>query len=187
MDEEIVDIIAGQARIRALSHVVSVLAYENFLSECVRKQVDFRQGNFLSVDPARRRFDQIENFAWGSGAGHDSDIGKRLLNSLTSSPNRFMVVDDVMGDIASKGKFSAVANNQIYHWIIGMNATEKDLNNLVWATGVSWHFLGVIFSGGIIPNVSQCIVDGKYADLGVVVEVVVGAYDGEGFIHWLPN
>lgn len=180
-------IIVGPARNRALTHVINVLAYGNFLCECVRTQADFRSGSFLSVDPANRHFDQIENFAWGSGAGHDNDIARRLLNSLTSTSNRFMVIDDVMGDISSVGVSSAINNGQIYHWIAGANATDEGLNNLVWATGVSWHFLGVIFSGGTITDVSQRIVGGRCVELGDVVEVIVGAYDGEGFIHWRPD
>lgn len=187
MNRETMNIIVGPARNRALIHVVNALAYESFLCDYVRARVDFHSGNFLTIDPANRHFDQIEDFAWGSGAGHDNGIAKRLLNSLTSTPNRFMLIDDVMGDISSADSSSFIDDGQIFHWINGANATDDRLNNLVWATGVSWHFLGVVFSGKTITDVPQRILERKYVELGEIVEVIVGAYDGEGFIHWRPD
>jgi hypothetical protein len=170
-----------------LAHLTNVLEYGNFLCECVKARVDFRTGNFFSVDPAGRHMDAIENFSWGGGAGHDNSIAMRLLTSLTSSPNRLLVMDDVMGDVSSREGSSVVNDDQIYHWVSGANATEQEISRLVWAAAVSWHFLGVVFSGGLNIDVGECFASGKCAELGDIVEVVVGAYDGEGFIHWIPD
>ena len=125
MNGENMHAIVGLARHRALAHVINALAYENFLCECIRARVDFRSGNFLSVDPANRHFDQVENFAWGSGAGHDKKIARRLMKSLTLSPNRFMVIDDVMGDVSNTGPFSAVNNGQFITGLSGRMRTRK--------------------------------------------------------------
>ncbi|MDO3530246.1 hypothetical protein ACI2UC_17550 [Ralstonia nicotianae] len=181
------NIFTGVVRDRMLAHVANVLGYENFLCDCVKTRVDFRTGNFYSVDPAGRHIDAIENFSWGGGAGHDNSIARRLLTSLTSSPNRVLVMDDVMGDVSSMENSSVVNDDQIYRWINGANATDQEISRLVWATSVSWHFLAVIFSGGSNVDVGGCIASGECAELGGVVEVVVGAYDGEGFIHWKPD
>jgi hypothetical protein len=179
--------VVGPARNKALKHLSNVLAFENFLCRCVRERINFESGNFFSVDPADRDFDHIEDFGWGAGVGHDKGIAGRLLKNLASSPDRFLLVDDVMGDVSSMGENSVVNNDEIYHWIVGSNATEEAVNNLVWSTGVSWHFLGVIFSGVGMVDVPRLIADGKCADVGDLVEVVVGAYDGEGFLHWRPG
>lgn len=179
-------VIDGMARGKAVAHVLDVLSYAHFLSDYVRARADFRRGTFSTVDPAGRCPDQVENLAWGAGAGCDNEIGQRLLKSLVSSPGRFLVIDDVMGDPSDTTVSSSVNDGEIFHWIDGGNATELELTRLVWATGVSWHFLGVIFSGDA-KDIPQCIAAGRCAELGDIVEVIVGAYDGEGFIHWLPD
>lgn len=124
------NIIVGQARNRALNHVTSVLEYENFLCDYVRAEVDFHYGQFLSIDPANRPFDQIMNFAWGGGTGHDNGIEKRLLNSLSLTPNRFMVIDDVMGDISRRDSSCFTHDGSIFHWINGTHVTNTELNKL---------------------------------------------------------
>lgn len=180
-------IVKGIARERLLAHVANVLEYGNFLCEYVKAHVDFATGNFYSNDPAGRPVDTIESFSRGGGAGHDNSIARRLLTSLTLNPNRVLVMDDVMGDVSSTERSSVVNDGQIYHWISGESATEQEVGRLVWATGVSWHFLAVIFSGRPNIDIGGCIAKGECVELGCVVEVVIGAYDGEGFIHWIPN
>lgn len=91
------EIILGPARKKALIHTANVLGYGNFLCQCVKARVDFDGGDFYSFDPAGRDIDQVENFSWGSGAGHDDVIAKRLFSSLTVCPRRILVMDDVMG------------------------------------------------------------------------------------------
>lgn len=181
------EIILGPARKKALIHTANVLGYGNFLCQCVKARVDFDGGDFYSFDPVGRDIDQVENFSWGSGAGHDDVIAKRLFSSLTVCPRRILVMDDVMGDASIHEINSAINNGQIYHWIASSSAKEGDLNRLVWATSVSWHFLAVIFSGGGEVRAGECISSGRCEELGQIVEVIFGAYDGEGFIHWIPN
>ncbi|MGI4847102.1 MAG: hypothetical protein ACRYGK_03045 [Janthinobacterium lividum] len=174
-------------RSKALSHVFNVLDYENFLCACVRTQVDFQKGTFLTTIPANKSFEDIEDFSWGNGEGHDTEIGSRLIKSLKSCPDNLIVVDDVMADSTAIDAFSVVNRGEIFHWMTAADATDDALKNLVWTSAVSWHFLAVIFSNGASADVPQRIAGGECETLGDIIEVIVGAYDGEGFIHWVSN
>jgi hypothetical protein len=186
IDEVEMKIISGVARERALAHTTKVLEYKNFLCECIRSRVDFSGGSLYSTDLATCGFDQIENFAWGTGAGHDAGIAGRLFASLSMDNNRVMVMDDVMGDLITVYPSSIIHDGEVYHWVTASNVTIDELSGRVWAASVSWHFVGAIFSRQMGADIPQCIGDGKCAELGDIVEVIVGAYDGEGFIHWTP-
>ena len=180
-------IITGPARVRALSHVVNVLSYGNFLCDYIKAKVDFYTGNFLSIDPAGRCLDKIEDFSLGVGMGCDDGIAERLFTSLTLILNRFVVFDDVMGEVSNRDLGDFVEDGQIYHVISRNGITSEKLSHMIWASSVSWHFLGVIFHRKTMIELPQVIVDRSYVDFGEIVEVIVGAYDGEGFIHWRPD
>ncbi|WP_162561151.1 hypothetical protein [Methylobacterium terrae] len=139
------------------------------------------------IDSAARPFEDIENFRWGGMHGLDEDIGRRLFSSLTAKSYRILVINDVMGNISSKHDRCAVHDGQLYHWLHGEGAAEEEIDEMVWMTALPWHSLAVIFSSEPDIDVGRCIAEGRWSDLGETVEVIFGAYGGEGFIHWTPD
>ena len=66
--------------------------------------------------------------------------------------------------------------------------TESEISEIIWATAVSWHFVCVVVEKAKIIDERGSF--DKFLDDGLVEgvkEIVVGAFDGEGFVHWQPE
>lgn len=181
-------LISGVARDLAFAQIQNTLKYENFLGKCVAARVRVGCGSLYSVHPQGLPINSVTNFAWGTGGGHDKAIAERLLRSLSLSKNRFMIVDDVMADASTNTTFpSIVRDGEVFHYATGSSDADE-LEKLVWESAVSWHFLAVLFESHLASSqVTQKLHAGDCVGLGRVCEIVVGAFDGEGFVHWLPD
>jgi hypothetical protein len=184
-----VQLISGLAREKAVNHILNVLDYDNFLCQCVKSHIDFSFGSVFSAFPANIDINNIVDFSWGYGKGSDSFLATRIFETLKSNAGAIVVFDDVMGEPENRNVQSSclVNDNDVYHWICEADATELNLSHLIMATGVSWHFLCVVFQPEENIDIKNCILESKYNAFKNVVEVVVGAFDGEGYIHWSPN
>jgi hypothetical protein len=189
MKNQSIQIILGLAREKAVNHILGVLDYDNFLCQRVKLHTDFSMGSIFTVLPPNTNIDNIVDFSWGYGKKHDKFLPSRILKTLKSNTSYFAVFDDVMGELEN-GEISGsclVNGDEVYHWICEEKATESKLNNLIMETGVSWHFLCVVFELDKNIDIKDCILLSKYNVFRNIVEVVVGAFDGEGYIHWIPN
>ncbi len=182
-------IISGLTREKAINHILNVLDYDNSLCQFVKSYADFSIGKLCSVIPTNVEIENIVEFSWGFGKGSDNLLPGRILKTLKSNTGTFAVFDDVMGEPKNGARQGACLtnNNEVYHWISGTEATELNLKNLIRETGVSWHFLCVIFESDKNIDIKDCITRSKYDEFKNVLEVVVGAFDGEGYIHWSPG
>lgn len=189
MTNPTVQLISGLAREKAINHILNVLNYDSFLCRCVKLHSDFSIGSVFSVFPSSLDIDNISDFSWGYGEGSDKSLATRILRTLKSSKRAFALFDDVMGEPEDgRDQYSCVLNdNEVYHWTFGPEATELNLKDLIMATGVSWHFLCVIFELDENIDIRDCISLSNSDAFKNMIEVVVGAFDGEGYIHWSPN
>ena len=112
-----------------------------------------------------------------------------LVNEYQSSRTTFALFDDVMlvPDEASLmdqvGTISV--GNEVYHWC-GLDRISTDnLRKLIWATSVSWHFVCVIFKfkENIDDEILSRAIVNDLAEFELL-EIILGAYDGEGFVHY---
>jgi hypothetical protein len=184
-----VEIISGLARERAVNHILNVLDYDNFLCQCIKSYVDFRSGKVFAVSPPNIDLDNIVDFSWGYGRGTDNSLPARILKTIKLYPRSVVVFDDVMAESVNEDiQGSCIASdNEVYHWIRATEANELNVANLVMQTAVSWHFLCVVFIPDSNIDVKDCIIQSRCDAFKSVIEVVVGAFDGEGYIHWSPN
>jgi len=182
-------IISGLAREKAINHILNVLDYDNSLCQFIKSHTDFSVGRVFSVVPTDVEIENIVDFSWGFGKGSDNLLPARILKTLKLKTGAFAVIDDVMGEPKNgEGQGACLANNnEVYHWIFEPEATELNLRDLIRETGVSWHFLCVIFEPDKNIDIKDCIARSRYDEFKNVVEVVIGAYDGEGYIHWSPE
>lgn len=189
MKNSSVQLISGLAKEKAIEHILNVLDFDNSLCQFVKSQIDLSIGSIFSVVPTDLNIEDIADFSWGFGKGSDRLLPDRILNTLKLNADAVAVFDDVMGsaeNVSSHG--SCITNNdEIYHWIIGSDASELKLKDLIGETGVSWHFLCVIFELDKAIDIKNSITNSKYELFKNILELVVGAYDGEGYIHWSPN
>jgi hypothetical protein len=189
MKKSSVQLISGLVREKAIKHILNVLDFDNALCQFVKSRINFNVGTVFSVIPSDSNAEDIADFSWGFGKGSDNLLSDRILRTLKLNAETVAVFDDVMGsaeNVASYGSCLA-NNNEVYHWIIDTEATDLKLKDLIRATGVSWHFLCVVFELNKSIDIKDCIANSRYDLFGNILEVVIGAFDGEGYIHWLPQ
>jgi len=189
MKNSSVQSILGLAREKAIKHILNVLYIDNSLCQFVKTQVDLSVGGVFSVVPADLNVENVVDFSWGFGKGSDNSLPDRILRALKLNSPSIAMFDDVMGSAENvAGHGSCLTNNdEVYHWVVDTEATELKLRDLIRGTGVSWHFLCVVFELENSIDIKDCVMNSKYDSFKNILEVVVGAYDGEGYIHWSPN
>lgn len=173
----------------AISHINKVLEVDSCLSALVKPVFNREGGRFFTVPPGEVSVDKIVDFSWGFGKGRDTSVGGRLLGSLQEKSGRVLIIDDVMAgpEEMAGSAFGLLVGDKVCHVLSAEGLDENIIDKYVKMAGVSWHFLAVIIEGSSIDAVHEFLGSRKIIDPLVVVEVVVGAYDGEGFIHWYPN
>lgn len=182
-------LVSGLAKEKAIKHILNVLDFDNSLCRFVKAQVDLSVGSIFSVVPIDLSVEDIVDFSWGFGKGSDRLLPDRILRTLKLNTGAVAVFDDVMGSVENVSSYGSCLtnNNEVYHWIIDTDVSELKLKELIGETGVSWHFLCVVFELDKSFDIKDSITNSKYELFKNILELVVGAYDGEGYIHWSPN
>ncbi|MBN59448.1 hypothetical protein [Thalassolituus sp. UBA3500] len=112
-----------------------------------------------------------------------------LVNEYQSSRTTFALFDDVMLVPDEANLMDQVGTicvgNEVYHWCDLDRISTDNLRKLIWATSVSWHFVCVIFK--FKDNIDDEILSRAIVNDLVgfeFLEIILGAYDGEGFVHY---
>lgn len=184
------DFILGSQRTKAIEHILNVVVYDNFMCQCIRTHVNFESGYLSFTLPHDVTIEKIADLSMGYGKGSDNTLPEKIIGTLKSHPGSVAIFDDVMaepGDSFLHGLY-VENNNEIYHYIPEAGAAALNVRRLVVETAVSWHFLCVIVKMGKNISLIDCITHAHCeALITSVVEIIVGAFDGEGYIHWHPH
>ena len=175
----------------ANAHVKGVLAYRNDLCRGIATHLD-------SLGVALELFayvpEEVDVASIDFAAGGLILPAARYLPSYLEDRCRQtaycgLAFDDVMAD-ESDIKATAVQNTafhergNVYHYVDCTISDAAAIEQVVWATTVSWHFVCALFSYSCPLSKDEFVTRFRdkniYADLR---EVVVGAFDGEGYVH----
>lgn len=176
----------------AENYVMDILNYENVLCSCTREALGLRKGymSTYAFMPSSRTLDGMGNFREGGVFKKSASyLPKYLLDNYGKKKKALFVFDDVMANpadsyITAEGPNVKSIKDDIYHIYSSECTDPKTLEKTIWATAVSWHFVCVVlaFDDQLINNqltaTSLC-----NSIKSNIFEVVVGAFDGEGFIH----
>ncbi len=175
----------------AMKYIIPSLEAGGVLSNLIldvlkRNESMFSIMSFLSEVPSL----QDANFFRRGGLVVKEDVSSYLFGSL--SDGRIVVIDDVMAglsDIQSEDFEVEIYKGEIFHVINGENGGVEKFKNTLFSTSVPWHQLILIVNvssgagrGSIVDNICSSV--GK--NTIELVEVIVGAFDGEGYIHLKP-
>lgn len=188
---------------RVLEWVEAELAVDTLLSRKMPK-IEFDKGVFWTFAPAGMDAEKLYRFSEGgilpaeakdSFILYHSDYRIERKNScideltcyLASLCNRADVsaylFDDVMArsDDAHLNDFSYIEKDEVFHILDAQLGAEEDIKELTISTNSSWHFLCV----GLERSCSFPIMSGAFEKLPEAITILVlGAYDGEGFVIW---
>lgn len=198
---------------RAVKYINEVLGFESILSVFLRKKLNLTEGNISVFLPSELSDEQLYNFTRGgifssdsepiaTGRGDGTYLFKKksmipelsdfIFETLSKNKRYWCVLDDVMmapGDNDLEGlkeSFNEV-EQEIYHIVNQINLDNTLLLKIINAVNVSWHFLCVVVELSEYQNMNNDRVLSEKVFLSFLDEVrmvIIGAYDGEGFIVW---
>ncbi len=166
-----------------IEHVMGVLQYQNALCRSLLRQIANLPNPlaFTFVQPGVVVDESHLDWSIGGAAKYLPSYLEHTMQQLNGKG--VLLFDDVM---ASPGDAFLppdvlVAGGDVCHQMTGAPLAE-DIETTLWATAVSWHFVCVVCDGTNAPERLD-----SEGSLDLISqnwrEIVVGAFDGEGFIH----
>lgn len=139
--------------------------------------------------------EEIKDFSRGGifPNATSTELSEYLWNKLKNEDYLAILFDDVMAkpsdDYLNKEESTkSFVSQEVYHYINMNNGSEKKILDLIYATGVSWHFLAVVLKDNsskfIYKNLKKLPSDCICKNLS---EIIIGAFDGEGYIHYVKS
>ena len=178
----------------ARKHVKEELQLNNELCRCLVSCVDFEtnKNSYFSFLPSKIAPEEIKDFSRGGifPNAASAELSKYLWDKLKNEDDLVVLFDDVMAkptdDYLNKEESAKFfVNQEVYHYVNNTNGSEKKILDLIYATGVSWHFLAVVLKGknsqSFNDNLSELPTGFICQNL---CEIIIGAFDGEGYIHY---
>lgn len=123
-------------------------------------------------------------------------LSSYLINKYKKEEEIYLLVDDVMlkkGDAIEcfDGINTFYVGHEVYHWCSLNHVTPELLRKLIWSVNVPWHFVCLVFTvEDLRTNVDNQFIETyvKNKLIGInIMEVILGAYDGEGFAHYVTE
>jgi hypothetical protein len=131
----------------------------------------------------------VKDFSAGLGFGYEplnhNTLGSRISNIAAQQEPCIYLVDDVMGtkqDIL-QSKNAIIIGNEVYHVITNDEISTTKIDNIMLTASVSWHALATLVKGDSTAQLLSYLNTGKTPP-EIVIEVIIGAFDGEGYLHW---
>lgn len=132
-------------------------------------------------------FPESEAAFRAGGLLEKEDICEYIHHSITKGV--IAIVDDVMAcgsDIGSDDGGVEIYDGEIYYVINDRNKEIRDIRSRIFASSTPWHQLIVLLRHKAIsepgPYVKN-IVSPLSREKNDIIEIVLGAFDGEGYIH----
>lgn len=180
---------------KAIIHIKDMLNFDNYMCQCINKYTESLDEEFeiFAYLPEDYDVNTVDKFKFGGVfSPSPTYLGDYLMSKFNRHQNFCIVFDDVMANSSDfyiqKEKTVFLYNEEIYHCIDNSNASEELISKIIWATSVSWHFLCVILESE--EKLTKNEVAGNFSCdfiLNNMKEFIVGAFDGEGFIHCLKE
>lgn len=188
----------------------------NTLSMCLLKNLDFKTGQFFTLLPDCANLNHITDLSNGGillrakqekikvlGKVYTGEVINNIKTEVCCLINKTLSKNDdfrcVFDDYNSSGKLSVNVsdvdrdvvyfyNKEVYYILSKKESSENLLLNCMRKSNAFWHSLCIIAKCNIGDVVDRKlkIEDFEQFCLGIRF-VIIGAYDGEGFLFWEPT
>lgn len=187
------------------NHFLEYLRMGNTLSQMIPSCIDIHAGTFFTLLPKNTPKNRVYKFESGllshieknethmfeyyrPTSSMDEQLSHHIINFLSSGTNKSAVFSNVLqspGDpnIDLPDTITAYYNSEIYYAFQSSNVPLDVMKKCIFASGMGWHFLAILTSN--IPKINQTInIELMNEILINASEIVIGAYDDEGYIFW---
>jgi len=180
--------------LNANEYIEAVLSFDSILCRCLRDIVKSKNKDIGIYAFLPDSLDVENIMGYDKGGVYEraaSYLPKYLLEKYGFTEEIVFLFDDVMSSPSDDyliQEESAIFNigSEVYHFCGSDNISEESLEKLIWACGVSWHFVCVVMK----DQGNKLVTDGmsesalcKSVQDGFL-EIIVGAFDGEGYVHY---
>ena len=172
-------------------YVRQVLEQSNSLSDALLHLINFSDGHFFTYLPKDVELSDIYQFERGGISSNTYlEVAKILLDKVNENSKISCIIDDVIRkpsdkNITSFGACSLFLNDEVYHLITKKMAAVEVIFKCLHETDAIWHSLAVLTEAHLNELSSSDLSVEKIQEICLMTRVlVVGAYDGEGYIFW---
>lgn len=177
---------------KALIYLQENLEETNALSSAIFKYVNFEKGVFYTILQENITNKQLYGFRWGGvGGGIRNRVCDILFTELHDNSRFTCIFDDVNGtyepsyDEPSFLKVGAHYKDEIYYIIERKEASKDFLIECLRTSNACWHSLCVLSKKTYSRNKDLSITETDIIDFAKTSDLIlIGAYDGEGYIFW---
>lgn len=174
-------------------YVKKTLEDSNTLSEILLASIDFEAGQFFVYLPENIEASDLYNFGNGGVSSNSyREIAHIIFENIQENTNVSCIIDDVIRSPSDKniGSFGAVNlfhQDEVYHLITYSLAKVENILKCLHETDALWHSLCILTEADFISVDSSELTKEKIKEACLKTKVViVGAYDGEGYVFWKP-
>jgi hypothetical protein len=198
----------------AYEYIKDNLDKVNVLSAELLKLLNFKNGHFFTLLPDNASFERIYHFKWGGVLppnpieecivnGHKStysiknsindELSPLILKEIKSKYELSCLIDDVSASPKDKyytlysDNFSFFYGDEVYYLLKKNNVSVELLLKCLRASTSFWHSL-CVFTTADFNGVTETLSLEKIKEVCLKTQLVmVGAYDGEGYLFWEKN
>lgn len=200
---------------RTISYVRDQLSAGNVLSQELLHSLDFGSGQFFTLLPEDANLDKIYDFLdgcilpqnktheyideWGKKCSYTwiptlkNEMSNLLFKKMTSKDSYACIFEDVVRQLGDRhleffDQHGVSYLDEIYYIINKNNTSQELIFSAIGKANALWHLLF------ILTEIDESNVIGKEITLDNIKKfckkirlLVLGAYDGEGYLLWEPG
>jgi hypothetical protein len=189
----------------------------NFLDNLLLKNIDLNKGSFYTFLPKEANLAQLYDFSYGgilpSNPIEDIYIkglnqtfkGERInsiseelglhISKLMNNKKIITVFDDVSRDRSNihllKEDYKKIVKfyfKEVYYIFNKFNFSKKVLLDVIHSTNAFWHFLCILTEVNFNDVIEKELTLDDIKEICINTKIIiVGAYDGEGYLFWERN
>jgi len=175
-------------------YIETILGFDSILCRCLREIVKPKSEGINIYAFLPDDFDAVNIVKYNEGGVYKkaaSYLPKYLLKRYSDTKGVIFLFDDIMSspsdDYLMQEESTVFSiGPEVYHFCNSDAIGKESLEKLIWACGVSWHFVCVILKkqGKKIAtkDITEAVLCRSIQD--GFIELVIGAFDGEGYIHY---
>jgi hypothetical protein len=194
--------------LESVDYIKSILKHGNTISSYLLKNCDLEKGKVITFLPFDVSKEDAKQFTFGGKFKYSTESAKML----PMPPNIYDYLVEVIQSFLKKGKGRLcifedktslpndplislkdtrifICESEVYYILCKEDAGNiEKINDTIWDSDSHWHFVCVMTSVSKENSVLKNNKKINHNDLKLLAEraekIVIGAYDGEGFLIW---
>lgn len=180
---------------QTLTYLQDTLEEANELSRVVLEYVDFDKGEFYTQLNQEISTEQLHQFKWGGvGGSVRNQVSNIVLEVIEKEKDLICVFDDVGATYLAPYEDPLFLqaglhyNEEVYYVVTNQQKSKALLDTCFFASGCGWHSLCLLSKYPKNLNANMSLGELDLANIATMATcIIVGAYDGEGFVFWEKN